>query len=71
MTALAPLKKSPCMKEWMIQVDPSKEAITVKKWMTPFFKQNDTLLYRMDGSKQCFEKNIMSLEKFDASSRSS
>ena len=31
MAATAPLKKSSYMKEWMAQVDPPKEANTVKK----------------------------------------
>ena len=31
MTATAPLKKSPSMKEWTAQADPPKEASTVKK----------------------------------------
>ena len=30
MTATAPLKESPSMKEWMAQADPTKEASTVK-----------------------------------------
>ena len=31
MTVTASLKKSPCMKEWVPQADPRKEANTVKK----------------------------------------
>ena len=29
MAATAPLQKSPCMKEWMAQADPRREANTV------------------------------------------
>ena len=42
MAATAPLKKSPYVKEWMVQADPPKEANAVKKneWLvaTPLFK---------------------------------
>ena len=44
------------MIEWMARVDPLREASTVKK---------------MNDSKWCFEKNILSLQKLDASNRSS
>ena len=50
MATTAPLKKSPSMKEWMAQADPTKEASTVKKMngrtlilssnkMTHYFKE--------------------------------
>ena len=50
MAATALLKKSPIMKEWMIQVDHPKEAIMVKK-------MNDrSLLLSSNKMTHCFEE---------------
>ena len=75
MAATAPLKKSPYVKEWMVQADPPKEANAVKKMngrslllysnkMTLYFKEWMT-------ASGALKKNILSLQKFDVSNRSS
>ena len=69
MAATVPLKKSPYMKEWMAQANPPKEATTIKK-------MNDlSLLLSSNKMTHYFQgrttEKIMSLQKFDASNRSS
>ena len=69
------VKTSLYIKEWMVQADNTKGANMVKK------KMNDrllllssniiTLYFKYGRSKWCFEKNIFSLQKSDASNRSS
>ena len=49
MAATAPLKKSPYLKEWMAQADPTKEASTVKKMSVR------SLLLSSNKMTHCFE----------------
>ena len=69
------VKKLPCMKEWMAKADPQKEASTVKKMndrlllllsnkMTICFKESTT-------ARNVLKKNPLSLQKLDASNRTS
>ena len=75
MAANAPLKKSPYMKEWMAQADPPKESSTLKKVnirslllssnkITHYFNEWTTAI-------GVLKKNVVSLQKADASNRSS
>ena len=75
MVATTPLKKSPYMKEWMTQADPPKEVSTVKKM------NGRLLLLSSNKMSHCskewttasgvFERDILPLQNFDASNRSS
>ena len=70
----ASLNKSPHVKEWMAQADPPREANTVKKindrsLLT--FSNKTTHYFKEWTAARCFEKNILSLQKFNTSNRSS
>ena len=59
----------------MAQAAPLRDVSAVKKNEWPvdasLFKWNNKLLWKMDGWKCCFEKNLVSLQKRDALNRSS
>ena len=74
MAESASLKKSSIIKEWMVQADPPKEANGEKNgWPvpTPFFKYSDTLLQIQPKASGALKKYMLSLQKFEASNRSS
>ena len=74
MAATASLNKSPHVKEWMTQADPPKEANTVKKMngrSLLIFSNKTTHYFKEWTAVRCFEKNILSPQKFITSNRSS
>ena len=74
MAATASLNKSPHVKEWMAQADPPKEANTVKKMngrSLLIFSNKTTHYFKEWTAARCFEKNILSPQKFITSNRSS
>ena len=75
MVATTPLKKSPYMKELIAQADPPKEANTVKKMngQSILLCSNKTTHYFQEWTTvSCvLKKNLLSLQKFDTSNRSS
>ena len=74
MAESAPLKKSSIIKDCMVQADPPKEANDEKnRWpvATPLFKYSDTLLQTWTRASGVLKKNMLSLQKFEASNRSS
>ena len=74
MAATASLNKSPYVKEWMAQADPPTEANTVKKMngrSLLIFSNKTTRYFKEWTAARCLEKNILSLQKFITSNRSS
>ena len=74
MAATALLNKSPYMKEWMAQADPPREANTVIKMNDRsllIFSNKTTHYFKEWTAARCFEKNILSPQKFITSNRSS
>ena len=74
MAATASLNKSPYVKEWMAHADPPREANTVKKMngrSLLIFSNKTTHYFKEWTAARCFEKNILSTQKFITSNRSS
>ena len=74
MTATASLNKSSYVNEWMAQADPPREANTVKKMngrSLLIFSNKTTHYFKELTVARCFEKNVLSLQKFNTSNRSS
>ena len=74
MAATASLNKSLYVKEWMAQADPPREANTVKKMngrSLLIFSNKTTHYFKEWTAARCFEKSILSPQKFITSNRSS